>query len=69
MLKNIKTFWQEEEGMGTVEMLMIVGVLVAIAVFFRSTITVWVQRLTSEGDGAIKGTTPIPTNVTPPPPG
>ena len=50
MLNKIKTFWQEEEGMGTVEILMIVGVLVAIAVFFRTKIFAWVKDLTGQVD-------------------
>lgn len=56
MLEKIKSFWQEEEGMGTVEILMIVGVLVAIAVFFRTTIYGWVGKLAGQADTTI--TTP-----------
>ncbi|KUO76567.1 MAG: hypothetical protein APF81_16685 [Desulfosporosinus sp. BRH_c37] len=63
MLNKIKTFWQEEEGMGTVEILMIVGVLVAIAVFFRKTINVWVTRLVSGADPAIQKSDDLPEVV------
>ena len=50
MLNKIKSFWQEEEGMGTVEILMIVGVLVAIAVIFRGAIKGWVEDLITQNN-------------------
>lgn len=38
-------FWKEEEGLGTLEILLIVAVLVAIAIVFRKWIIAWVNSL------------------------
>jgi Flp pilus assembly pilin Flp len=43
MLKFIKDFWQDEDGMGTVEVVVIVAVLVGIALLFRNAITRFVN--------------------------
>ena len=45
MLNNLKRFWNEEEGMGTVELIIIIGVLVAIALVFRKAIVKFVNGL------------------------
>ena len=37
-MKSIHEFWNEEEGMGTVEMVLIIAALVAIALLFRKAI-------------------------------
>lgn len=43
-MKNLLArFWKEEDGMGTVEIVIIVSVLVAIALLFRDTITKFVK--------------------------
>lgn len=39
----LKKFWQEEEGMGVVEILLIIAVLIIIAILFRNTIINWVK--------------------------
>lgn len=39
----IKSFLKEEEGMGTVEIVIILAVLVSIALIFRNTIIKFVQ--------------------------
>lgn len=41
----LKKFWQEEEGITTVEILLILAVLVIIAVMFRKTIVAWVENI------------------------
>lgn len=41
----LKKFWQEEEGITTVEILLILAVLVIIAVLFRKTIVQWVENI------------------------
>lgn len=41
----LKKFWQEEEGITTVEILLILAVLVIIAVLFRNTIIKWVESI------------------------
>jgi len=45
MLNNLKRFWNEEEGMGTVELIIIIGILVAIALVFRKAIMSFVNQL------------------------
>ncbi|WP_068775626.1 Flp1 family type IVb pilin [Paenibacillus sp. FJAT-26967] len=38
-------FWNDEEGLGTLEILLIVAVLIAIAVIFRKWIIKWFNDL------------------------
>ncbi|GIQ68254.1 hypothetical protein DUZ99_04400 [Xylanibacillus composti] len=38
-------FWKEEDGLGTLEILLIIAVLVAIAIVFRKWIIEWVNTL------------------------
>ncbi len=44
MLNLLKGFFKEEEGMGTVEIVVIIAVLVSIALIFRKAITEWVRN-------------------------
>ena len=45
-MKNLLArFWTEEEGMGTVEIVIIIAVLVGIALLFRSQITSFVTGM------------------------
>lgn len=39
MVKFFRDFYCEEEGMGTVEIVIIIAVLVAVALIFKNTIT------------------------------
>lgn len=41
-MNELKTFWNEEDGMGTVELVIIIAVLVAIALIFGNTIKTFV---------------------------
>lgn len=43
MLNLVKGFIKDEEGMGTVEIVVIIAVLVTIALIFRKAITQWVE--------------------------
>ena len=43
MLSLVKSFLKEEEGMGTVEIVLIIAVLVAIALLFKDKITEFVN--------------------------
>lgn len=43
MLRLFKGFLKEEDGMGTVEIVVIIAVLVTIALIFRKAITKWVE--------------------------
>lgn len=45
MKKLLTLFWQEEDGMGTVELVIIIGVLVAIALVFRERLTLFATGL------------------------
>ncbi len=41
----LKRFWTEEDGMGTVEIVIIIAVLVAVALIFKDGITGFVKNL------------------------
>ena len=41
----LKKLWKEEEGLGTLEILLIVAVLVGVALLFREKITSFVTTL------------------------
>lgn len=44
-LKNFKQFLREEDGMGTVEIILIIVVLVGLVILFQDEITKIVQNL------------------------
>ncbi|MBM0066637.1 Flp1 family type IVb pilin [Alkalicoccobacillus gibsonii] len=48
-----KTFWTDEEGLQTLEILLIVAVVVVIALTFRDKITEWVTTLVNFGDDKV----------------
>lgn len=39
LIEGLKSLWKEEDGLGTLEILLIVAVLVAIAIIFRK----WIE--------------------------
>ena len=41
----LKRFWYEEDGLGTVEIIIIIAVLVAVALIFRDRITAFAKNL------------------------
>jgi Flp pilus assembly pilin Flp len=43
--QSIRKFWKDEDGLGTLEILLIVAVLVIIAVAFRKWIMKWVLEM------------------------
>lgn len=53
MLERFKDFMKEEDGLGTVEIVIIIAVLVAIALIFREKIVGFVSAITDKifGDG------------------
>ena len=57
MKEKIMAFWYDEEGMGTLEVLIIVVVLVGIALMFKTKITGWVRNMLGIVDSE------IPTSV------
>lgn len=49
-----KKFWKDEDGLQTLEIMLIIAVIVVIALLFRDNITDWVERLLDFGDGEIE---------------
>lgn len=47
MLKSMRRFIRREEGMGTVEIVIIIAVLVGIALLFRTTISSFASEVIS----------------------
>jgi Flp pilus assembly pilin Flp len=45
MKETIKRFWEDEDGIGTLEMLLIVAIILVIAIAFRKWIMHWVDNL------------------------
>lgn len=44
-MNMLKKFWMEEDGITTVEILLILAVLIVIAILFRNTIINWVKNI------------------------
>ena len=44
-LKTMKEFWREEDGMGTVEIILIIVVLVGLVLIFKEQITDIVESI------------------------
>lgn len=44
-MKGKKNFWKEESGMGTVEIILIIVVLVGLVIIFKSQISELVQSI------------------------
>ncbi|MBP2077502.1 Flp1 family type IVb pilin [Oceanobacillus polygoni] len=54
MLKeSIKNFWNDEEGLQTLEIMLIIAVIVVIALLFRDRIMGWIEDLLKFGDDNI----------------
>lgn len=49
----MKNFWNDEEGLQTLELMLIIAVIVVIALLFRDQIIGWVGDLLEFGDGKI----------------
>jgi Flp pilus assembly pilin Flp len=49
------SFWKDEDGLGTLEILLIVAVLVILAIAFRKWIMKWVSDLFSSANNEITG--------------
>jgi hypothetical protein len=47
---QLKKLWQEEDGLGTLEILLIVAVLVALALIFRKWIVHWFNDLIKDAN-------------------
>lgn len=44
-METMKQFWKDEDGMGTVEIILIIVVLVGLVILFRDQITAIVEGL------------------------
>jgi len=62
MMNIIKSFLKEEDGMGTVEIILIIAVLVGIALIFRAQIMKFVDDIIVK---IFPNVTEIPDNRTP----
>jgi len=49
----VSKFWNDEEGLQTLEMMLIIAVIVVIALAFREKMTSWVTSLLNFGDGKV----------------
>jgi hypothetical protein len=52
---TIKKFFYDERALGTLEILLIVALLVALALVFRKYILNWFQTLMTQADSAFQG--------------
>lgn len=43
--RNVTAFWLDEEGIGTLEMVLIIAVILVIALFFRKWIIAWFENI------------------------
>jgi Flp pilus assembly pilin Flp len=49
-MSGLKSFWNDEEGMGTLEVILIIAVVVMVALVFRKYIISWVNKLFESAD-------------------
>jgi Flp pilus assembly pilin Flp len=47
VMESVKGFWRDEEGLGTLEMILIIAVLIAVVLVFREEIVKVVKALIS----------------------
>jgi Flp pilus assembly pilin Flp len=64
--KWLKHFWRDQEGIGTLEILLIIAVIVIIAIIFRNKIVGWVKSLTDSADQQMIDFGKVPTSSTTP---
>ncbi|MDT1940114.1 MULTISPECIES: Flp1 family type IVb pilin [Carnobacterium] len=50
MQQFMMDFWKEEEGLETLEMLLIIAIIVVIAVMFKDKIMTWAKNLLDKGN-------------------
>ena len=53
MLKQLRNFWKEEEGMGVVEIALIIIVIVGVVVIFKEQLTKLVSDLMTKVTGKV----------------
>jgi Flp pilus assembly pilin Flp len=47
---GLQKFWKEEEGLGTLEMILIIAILIAVAIIFREQISKIITGLLKKAD-------------------
>ncbi|WP_248925601.1 Flp1 family type IVb pilin [Paenibacillus hamazuiensis] len=60
-----KKLWKDEDGLGTLEVLLIVAVLVIIAIAFRKWIFAWIEKVFGESNGQLTNTGSLNTCTDP----
>ncbi|RED63020.1 Flp1 family type IVb pilin [Cohnella lupini] len=58
LVDGMKRFWKNEQGIGTLEIILIIAVIVIIAVVFKDYIISWVKRLLEGTDEKLDGIDP-----------
>lgn len=53
-VNGLKKFWKDEQGMGTLEIILIIAVIVVIAVLFKNYIIGWVKDILGSTDSKVK---------------
>lgn len=43
-MDDLRMFWEEEEGMGTVEMVLLIAALVAVAIAFKTGLLKFIEK-------------------------
>ncbi|ANE47851.1 hypothetical protein SY83_17875 [Paenibacillus swuensis] len=49
-MNRVKALWKEEEGLGTLEIIMIIAVILILAVAFRKWIIGWFEKLLGQAN-------------------
>jgi Flp pilus assembly pilin Flp len=63
MLNYVEKFFREEDGLGTVEIVIIIAVLVGLALIFRKQIYALVNQIFDRIFGNVGDTTDIPESI------
>lgn len=50
----LKSFWEEEDGMGTIEMILIIVIIIALVIVFRKKLKALINTLFTRINGDIK---------------
>ncbi|WP_139996336.1 Flp1 family type IVb pilin [Paenibacillus paridis] len=50
LMQAIRAFWAEEEGLGTLEIILIIAVVIIIALLFKDWIIELIERLMGKAD-------------------
>lgn len=50
LAQGIRSFWKEEEGLGTLEIILIIAVVIIIALLFKDWVIELVERLMGKAD-------------------